>query len=107
MRRWLWLLLVALVFSQTESGLKNALCNVYLTLKDLLPPAFLVAIIGAGFIYAIGQILPAEMRAKATSWAANIVVYTVIAALVIVVIPWLVMQIIPSMDLNQVCVTSD
>ena len=61
-----------------------ALCS---GLKDLLPVAAMLMIILAGVIYASGQMMGAETRARANVWATACLTGALIAILIVVVAP--------------------
>lgn len=76
------LLLSVLVFAQTTAGagaLSNVLCAIYNIIKDLLPVIGFVLFVLAGVAYAAGNFFGAEMRAKATGWAMNMIVGAIVA----------------------------
>ena len=56
-------------------------------LKSLLPIAAMLAIVLAGVIYAAGQIMGAETRARANVWATAALTGALIAILIAVVAP--------------------
>lgn len=95
--------LVALVSAASSPPFTNALCSIYNALKSILPVLVIVALAMAAVIFVVGQVLGAEMRAKANSWAQHIVVYTVIGILVLIIIPWLIEQLDPSFNLANAC----
>ncbi len=82
------------VFAGTspQSGigaLKNVICDLYKGFKMLLGPAALLMALGAAVIYAAGQILGAEMRARANVWAHAMFLGAVIGLVLANLIPWL------------------
>ena len=97
------LLLPALVSAAAPPQFENALCRIYDALKSILPVLIIVVLTVAAVIFVVGQVLGAEMRAKANSWAQHIVVYSVVAILVLLVVPWLLQQIDPSLNLERAC----
>jgi len=62
----------------------NSLC---LGLKELLPIAAMMAIVLAGVIYAAGQMMGAETRARANVWATAALTGALIAIMMAVVGP--------------------
>ncbi len=62
----------------------NTLCK---GLKSLLPIAAMMAIVLAGVIYAAGQMMGAETRARANVWATAALTGALIAILMAVVAP--------------------
>lgn len=87
----------------TGERIKQGICNVYNMLKDLLPVIILAVIIFAAVVFAAGQVLGAETRSRANVWATNMLVYSVIAVIVVLAVPYLLAQINPSLDLEHVC----
>jgi predicted exporter len=56
-------------------------------LRELLPVISMLMIIGAGVIYAAGQIMGAETRARANTWATAMLVGSIIGIVITVVAP--------------------
>jgi uncharacterized membrane protein len=73
----------SLLLTGVQSGM-TALCA---SLKSLLPVAAMLMIIIAGVIYAAGQIMGAETRARANVWATAALTGALIAILIVVVAP--------------------
>ena len=69
------------------TGLTKAIDDLCLSLKALLPVAAMLMIMVAGVIYASGQIMGAETRARANVWATAALVGALIAILIVVVAP--------------------
>ena len=82
------LLFSALVFSSDPLSRVNdavyQLCN---GLTSLLPIAAMLGIVLAGVIYAAGQMMGAETRARANVWATAALTGALIAVLIVVVGP--------------------
>jgi len=68
----------------TVSSAITGLCQ---GLKSLLPVAAMLMIILAGVIYAAGQMMGAETRARANVWATAALTGALIAILIVVVAP--------------------
>ena len=68
----------------TVQGALNALC---LSVTSLLPVASMLMIVIAGVIYAAGQMMGAETRARANVWATAALVGAIIAILIVVIAP--------------------
>ena len=62
---------------------RNLFCN-------LVPVAIMLAVAAAAVIYAGGQMLGAEQRAKTASWAAGLMTFAIVAGLVYVLVPWII-----------------
>jgi nitrogen fixation/metabolism regulation signal transduction histidine kinase len=68
----------------TVTGAMADLCN---GLKSMLPVAAMLMIILAGVIYASGQMMGAETRARANVWATAALTGALIAILIAVIAP--------------------
>jgi hypothetical protein len=68
-------------------GLNTGITGLCQSLKSLLPVAAMLMIIVAGVIYASGQIMGAETRARANVWATAALTGALIAILIVVVAP--------------------
>jgi hypothetical protein len=69
------------------SGLQGGVQSLCSSLRSLLPVAAMLMIIVAGVIYASGQIMGAETRARANVWATAALTGALIAILIVVVAP--------------------
>jgi len=65
-------------------GAVDALC---VGIKGLLPVAAMLMIVIAGVIYAAGQMMGAETRARANVWATAALTGAIIAILIVVIAP--------------------
>ncbi len=86
------LIALALVVSivSAQSGISNvtsAVSELCIGLRNLLPVAAMLMIILAGVIYAAGQMMGAETRARANVWATAALTGALIAILIAVVAP--------------------
>ncbi len=66
---------------------KNAMNNLCLDAKSLLPVVAMLMIVVAGIIYAAGQIMGAETRARANVWATAALTGALIGILIYSVAP--------------------
>ena len=82
-------LMVASVFATTTmlTQVTSALTDLCAGLKSMLPVAAMLMIILAGVIYAAGQMMGAETRARANVWATACLTGALIAILIAVVAP--------------------
>ena len=71
------------MLSSTTTAIKD-LCK---GIRDLLPVAAMLMIVLAGVIYAAGQIMGAETRARANVWATACLTGALIAVLIAAVAP--------------------
>jgi len=83
------LVLAASVFAATSglSNVKDAMSNLCIGLREMLPVVAMLMIILAGVIYAAGQMMGAETRARANVWATAALTGALIAILITVVAP--------------------
>lgn len=82
------LALAVLVSAQSTTGnLLTAITQLCQDVKALLPIAAMLMIVIAGVIYAAGQMMGAETRARANVWATAALVGAIIAILIVVIAP--------------------
>lgn len=81
----------------------TVMCDLYNLFKSLLPIVLILAIAFAAVIMVAGQLLGAETRAKASSWAQNIVIYALVAVIVIVLVPYVIQLIAPELNFAESC----
>jgi len=80
--------LVASVFAASGlTAVKDAMSELCTGLTSMLPVAAMLMIILAGVIYASGQMMGAETRARANVWATAALTGALIAILIAVVAP--------------------
>jgi hypothetical protein len=80
--------LASAVFAASAlSNVQNAMVDLCLGLKAMLPVAAMLMIILAGVIYASGQMMGAETRARANVWATAALTGALIAILIAVIAP--------------------
>ncbi len=80
--------LLSLSFAQ--SGISSALSSLCSIAKTVLGIGVMLMIILAGAIYAVGQMLGAETRARATVWATAMLTGAVIGVIIYLVTPVIV-----------------
>ena len=85
------LVFVGLAAAQSagSAGLIAAIQGLCGMVKTLLPTVALLMIIAAGVLYAAGQFMGAETRARASVWATAMLTGAVIAILIAVIAPWI------------------
>lgn len=71
------------------ANLQTALTNLCSDIKSLIPIVSFLMIIAAGVIYASGQLLGAETRARASVWATAMIVGAFIGLVIVVITPGL------------------
>ncbi len=72
------------------SGITSALSSLCLLSKQFLGIGAMLMIVLAGATYAIGQMLGAETRARASVWATAMLTGAVIAIVIYVIAPWII-----------------
>jgi hypothetical protein len=77
---------VALIFSQ-NTRLNSVFYFICTNSFFYLPIISLILVIGAGLIYASGQIFGADTKAKATSWATAMIIGAFVGFLLIFLLP--------------------
>jgi len=76
--------------TEQPQGLTKALTQLCTISQQFLGLTVMVLIVLAGTIYAIGQILGAETRARAAVWATAMLTGSIIGVLIYILTPWLV-----------------
>ena len=81
--------MVASVFADTTmlGGVKDAMSSLCTGLKEMLPVVAMLMIILAGVIYASGQMMGAETRARTNVWATAALTGALMAILIAVIAP--------------------
>jgi uncharacterized membrane protein YagU involved in acid resistance len=84
------LLLANLVMAQQggTGAIITALCDLYKFLQQTLPVFAAVLIIFAAVIFAAGQVMGAETRARANVWATAMLTGALIGFAVAIIVPW-------------------
>jgi len=82
---------ISLAWASTGAGgIGLALNDLCTTIVGFLGVAMLLLIVLAAVIYAVGQMLGAETRARATVWATAMFTGAIIAAVIYMVTPYLI-----------------
>jgi hypothetical protein len=83
------LMMASAVFAATSvlGGVQDATSELCTGLKSMLPVVAMLMIILAGVIYAAGQMMGAETRARANVWATAALTGALIAILIAVIAP--------------------
>ncbi len=79
--------MVSLSFADASGNITSALSNLCSLSQVFLGASVMVLIVLAGVTYAIGQILGAETRARATVWATAMLTGALIGAVIYIVTP--------------------
>jgi uncharacterized membrane protein len=107
----LFLFLINFYFASSTplSGLKEAFQSICKDARSLLPVVIMVMIIFAGVVYAAGQMMGAETRARANVWATAALTGALIGVLIYAIAPPFLSTIYNSVngseavDLAEVC----
>jgi hypothetical protein len=83
--------------SYATAGLSNALKALCSMSQQFLGIAVMILIVLAGTIYAVGQILGAETRARAAVWATAMLTGAIIGVIIYIVTPAIVKLLVPNM----------
>lgn len=96
---------VAADATPTDTGqrISGALCQLYDLMKNIFPPLIVLVVVMAAVIYAAGHVLGQEMGARAKSWALNLIIYTTIGIIIFLLVPWLLGQVVPELNLEEAC----
>jgi len=109
--RWFSLLFASLLMlsciglstaAASEPNITAAICDVYNIFNSLVPIGAGLAIFAAAVVYAIGQMLGAEVRARATVWAHALFFGGIFGIIIAKVIPWL-LNVMTGEDVSTAC----
>lgn len=78
------------------TGISSALAQLCSTSRTFLGMAIMLMILLAGATYAIGQVLGAETRARATVWATAMITGAIIGALIYIITPVVIQALLAS-----------
>ena len=81
------LFLSGLVFAPPTDALEQALGELCRGVKDLVPVAAMLMIVLAAVIYAAGQMMGAETRARANVWATSCLTGALIGIIIVSITP--------------------
>ena len=84
------MLMSTMVLAAGHAQIENALGTICTLFASILPVIGFVLFVLAGVAYAAGNFFSAEIRAKATSWAMNMIVGAIIAFLLWIIAPTLI-----------------
>ncbi len=81
------IMLVSVLSASTFDNLSSALKMLCSGIKNLIPIVSFLMVVAAGVVYAAGQLLGAETRARASVWATAMLIGAVIGLLIYAVAP--------------------
>ncbi|MFA5049779.1 MAG: hypothetical protein WC501_02115 [Candidatus Micrarchaeia archaeon] len=67
--------------------IKNAICEIVNIVETVMGAVMLILIVMAAIIYAAGQVMGAETRARANVWATSMFLGAIIGGLIYLVVP--------------------
>ena len=79
---------LSLAAGGNTTSIKSALTELCNFFDTILPIGIMLVIVLAGIVFAIGQTMGAETRARANVWATNLMIGAIIGAVVYVLAPW-------------------
>ncbi|MBD3397500.1 hypothetical protein GF412_00210 [Candidatus Micrarchaeota archaeon] len=82
-------MLVGVGFPDTSAttDIKSGICELYDLVKSVLVVVIFLLIVAAAIVYAGGQLLGAETRARASVWATSMFIGALIGVLIYVIMP--------------------
>ncbi|MEK6978751.1 MAG: hypothetical protein AABW86_00880 [Candidatus Micrarchaeota archaeon] len=86
--------LLGVGFAAIDAGanIKSALGCMYVTVKNALAIGMMLLVVAAAVVYAVGQVLGAETRARASVWATAMFIGAIIGALLYILLPFILKQ---------------
>ncbi|MEW6529071.1 MAG: hypothetical protein AB1391_04225 [Candidatus Micrarchaeota archaeon] len=83
-------MLMSVMFAQSSSTpLEDMLKDLCLQIKAIVPIMAFLMIVAAGVVYAGGQLLGAETRARASVWATAMFMGAIIGIVIVAIVPGL------------------
>lgn len=96
------LVLLQFAFATDGTQIETGICELYNIVNTLLAAVVFVLIVLAAIVYAAGQVMGAETRARASVWATSMIVGAVIGIVIYVVVPIVLGAMIP--ELSSTCI---
>ncbi|MFH1685463.1 MAG: hypothetical protein ABH983_04100 [Candidatus Micrarchaeota archaeon] len=97
------LVMNAISISFASSNITQALSELCTISQTFLGGAIMIMILLAGATYAIGQVLGAETRARASVWATAMMTGAIVGALIYIITPALIGALLGSGDSGDPC----
>lgn len=100
-------LAAGLGFAPTGSAddIETGICQLYTTVNTILGAVIFVLIVLAAVVYAAGQVMGAETRARASVWATSMIVGAVIGIIIYVLVPPILTTMLQGSDVTVACST--
>jgi len=86
--------MISVSFAGGAENIRSALSELCSYATLFLSAAIIIMILLAGAIYAIGQIMGAETRARASVWATAMLTGAVIAAIIYLITPYILVRLL-------------
>ena len=86
-----------------SANLKSGICTIVKTINFVLLAVMFGMIVGAAVIYAGGQIMGAETRARASVWATAMFTGAIIAAVVFILVPAFINAVLGGKNIASSC----
>ena len=93
-------LLPAIFAADATSGLTAAISGLCSLSQTVLGGIVMLLIVLAGATYAIGQVLGAETRARASVWATAMLTGAIIGAVIFIVAPYVLDMMVPTLNID-------
>ena len=86
-----------LIASASQDNIGKTLACLYDTIKSALAIGMLLLVVLAAIVYAVGQVLGAETRARASVWATAMFTGAIIGALLYILLPYILHTLLPDL----------
>ena len=96
-------MLFGLVAADATDSVSAGLCELYNLVKSVLVIVIFLLVVTAAIVYAGGQLLGAETRARASVWATSMFIGALIGVLIYIIMPMIIEAMIPGYNINTVC----
>jgi len=83
-------MLSGLAFADATTNIQSGLCDLYNLVSSVLVIVIFLLIVAAAVVYAGGQLLGAETRARASVWATSMFIGALIGVLIYVIMPMII-----------------
>jgi hypothetical protein len=98
-------MLFGLVAAETDptTSITAGICGLYTLVNTVLTAVIFLLIVAAAIVYAGGQLLGAETRARATVWATSMFMGALIGVLIYVIVPFVLGMMMPGGAFTTSC----
>ena len=90
-------------YDPSITTISSGMCELYGMVNSLLAVVVFVLIVVAAIIYAAGQVMGAETRARASVWATSMIIGAVIGIIIYVLVPIILSTMMGGLDIDTVC----